>query len=94
MIQPNIQKIYLCPSFYVDHFIFDGRRYYLTPDKALVSDYGEYGMLPPEGRGFYILISKKEFKEAKANYKIEQQKFINASKGYLNIGGYTQPTLF
>ena len=94
MIQPNSQKIYLCPSFYVEHFVFEGRRYYLTASYALVSDYGNYGMRPPHGRGFYILLSKKEYKQIKERYEIEKRKYENASSSYLNIGGKLQLSLF
>lgn len=93
MIQLNSQKIYLCPSFYSEHFVFEGRRYYLTSSHALVSDYGKYGMMPPAGRGFYLLISKKEFKEIKEKYELQKNKFMTASQSYFNNGGQ-QPELF
>jgi hypothetical protein len=95
MITPNTQKLYLAPHVYIDHFIYLGQRYYLTADKALISDYGKYGMCPPAGRGFYLVISKKEFKEAKASYELQKINFNKAINGYLNRGvEKIQNTLF
>lgn len=95
MIQSNSQKVYLAPSGFKDHFIYLGRRYYLTTDKALVSDYGKYGMCPPAGRGFYLVISKKEFKEAKSLFELQKINWTNALNGYLNKGvERIQNTLF
>jgi len=74
VVHANTQKLYLAPHGYKDHFIYLGRRYYLTTDKALVSDYGKYGMCPPAGRGFYLVISKKEFKEAKELFELQKNK--------------------
>lgn len=95
MIAPNSQKLYLTPHGFTDHFIYLGRRYYLTMNRALISDYGKYGMCPPAGRGFYLVISKKEFKEAKSLYELQKINWNKALNGYLNKGvEKTQLTLF
>lgn len=80
------QKLYIAPTNYTEHFVYLGRRYYLTADKALISDYGKYGMCPPMGRGFYVAISKKEFKEAQLGYQLQKINWQKALSGYLNNG--------
>lgn len=80
-------KIYMAPSNYLDYFVYQGQRYYLTVNRALVSDYGKYGICPPLGRGFYTVISKKEFKEIKAAYELQKNNWQKALNGYLNNGG-------
>lgn len=95
MIQSNSQKIYFAPSSFIEHFIYLGRRYYLTANRAIVSDYGKFGMCPPAGRGYYLLISKKEFKEAKELFELQKINFRKALDGYLNKGvERIQNTLF
>lgn len=97
-IIPNTQKFYISPNpdLVKEKFVFEGRRYYLLDSYALVSDYGKYGMLPPEGKGFYLEIPKGDFKKIKARYIEQIQKIIYATKcGYLNKGGEkTQLSLF
>jgi len=88
------QKMYLAPTAYKDHFVYLGRRYYLTTDKAFISDYGRYGMCPPKGRGFYLLLSKKEFKQAKIGYELQKINWNNALNGNLNREVKTQLSLF
>lgn len=92
MIIPNSQKVYTCPTLYKDTFVFEGKRYYLLSDIALVSDYGKYGFLPPHGRGFYLKISKKEFHAKKLSAMNAHQNYLKAlDSGYLKSGG-TQTT--
>jgi hypothetical protein len=55
---------------------------------ALVSDYGDYGILPPIGKGFYLKLPMKDFKEAKTLYFEKKQAYSKAQRaGYLNAGG-------
>lgn len=87
-IAPNSQTLYLYPVNSKESFILDGRRYILTYTRALISDYGNYGMLPPIGKGFYLEISKKEFNDALKKYNEQKQAFFNAQRvGYLSAGG-------
>lgn len=87
-IQPNTQKVYTAPTNYIESFVLGNHRYYLTTDHALKSDYGRYGMCPPLGRGFYLKISKKEFKEAQKLFIQKKTNFLNAlNSGYLKTGG-------
>lgn len=89
-IIPNTRKLYLSPNrdLVKDKFVFEGRRYYLLDNRALVSDYGRYGMLPPEDKGFYIEIPKGDFKKIKARYIDYIQRIFKATDcGYLKSGG-------
>jgi hypothetical protein len=87
-IQPNSQTLYLYPVNIKESFILDGRRYILTYTDALISDYGKYGMLPPEGKGFYLKLPKADFFAAQKRYNEQKQAFFNAQKaGYLSAGG-------
>lgn len=89
-IKPNTQKLYLSPVNYKETFIYLGRRYYLTFTHALISDYGDYGMLPPVGKGFYLILPKKDYKKAKEGYELQKINWYKALKGYLNNGGEKQ----
>lgn len=85
----------MCPVNYLDMFVYEGRRYYLTASNALVSDYGSYGMLPPAGKGFYLVLSKKEFKEKKALYLSKQESWFKAVNcGYVKEAPRIQNSLF
>jgi hypothetical protein len=86
-VQPNSVKIYMAPINYLDMFVYFGRRYFLLPDKALVSDYGRYGMCPPADRGFYLLLPKKDYKKAKEGYELQKLNWSKVLNGYLNNGG-------
>jgi hypothetical protein len=86
MIVPNTQKIYSAPSYYLDHFVVNGRRYFKTPARCLISDFGRYGFLPPIDRGLYLKISTKDFNIAKALYQSEKKKFMDRLNGNLNKG--------
>lgn len=87
--------LYLCPTNYLETFTYEGRRYYLTDTKVYVSDYGTYGMLPPAGRGFYTLISKKEYKEIKELYLEEKSSWFKAFNcGYVKEARRVQNSLF
>lgn len=92
MITPNVQKIYPAPSYYLDHFVVNGRRYFKTPARCLVSDLGRYGFLPPIDRGSYLKISTKDFNKAKALYDSKKKEFMDRLNGNLNKG--VQLTLF
>lgn len=87
--------LYFCPTNYLETFTYEGRRYYLTDTKVYVSDYGTYGMLPPAGRGFYNLISKKEYKEIKELYLEKKSSWVKALNcGYAKETLRTQNSLF
>lgn len=89
-IIPNTRKLYMAPNPYSikEKFVFEGRRYFLLDNRALVSDYGKYGMLPPEDKGFYLEIPKGDFKKIKARYIDYIQRIFKATEcGYLKSGG-------
>lgn len=92
MINPNSQKLYPCPSFYLDHFVLNGRRYFKTSSRCLISDFGKYGMLPPLGRGCYLKIPVKDFNTAKKLYEEKRKEFMDRLNSNLNKG--VQASLF
>lgn len=92
MITPNTLKLYPCPTSYLDHFVLNGRRYYKTAVRCLISDFGKYGMLPPKGRGWYLKIPTKDFNEAKKLYEIKRKEFNDRLNGNPNKG--VQNSLF
>lgn len=93
-IVPNSQKLYLYPTNVKESFIFAGRRYILTYTIALVSDYGKYGMLPPEGRGFYLELPKGDYKAIQKRYNEQKEAFFKAQRaGYLSAGGQSSFSL-
>lgn len=95
MITPNSYTVYPCPTNYREMFIHDGRRYFQTFTMYLISEYGQHGFLPPLGRGSYIKISAKEFKEKKSLYESAKKDYELSQMGYLNKGvEKIQNTLF
>lgn len=92
MIASNSYTVYPAPSIYKEMFVLDGRRYFATSSRYLISEYGRHGMLPPVDRGSYVQIPAKDFKAAKKRYEEKHCEYNKALAGNLNKG--VQLTLF
>jgi len=86
-IMQNSYQVYFAPNpkLVKDHFVLNGRRYFLLSDYALINEPNKNNFLPPPDRGFYLKLPIKDFKEAKALYDLKKNDWLK-TVGYLNEG--------